>query len=75
MTKIDHKRQQLIASHDNTREAGYSRAQIQNIVHAVVPGEALRDAATQLALAHLEAGSSSDAAPTPVARTAPELAE
>ena len=28
---------ELIASHDNTREAGCSRAQIQNIVHSVVP--------------------------------------
>jgi hypothetical protein len=65
----------LIASHDNTREAVYSRAQIQNIVRAVVPGEELRDAEVQLALSRLEAGSSPDAAPTPVAQPAPELAE
>jgi hypothetical protein len=65
----------LIASHTSTREAGYSRTQIQNIVHTVVPEEGLRDAETQLALAHLEAGVSADAAPIPVVRPAPELAE
>jgi hypothetical protein len=66
---------ELIASHDSTREAGYSRAQIRNIVHAVVPGEELRDAETQLALAHLEADVSPDAASTPLARPTPEPAE
>jgi hypothetical protein len=65
----------LIASHTSTREAGYSRTQVQNIVHTVVPGEELRDAETELALARLEAGVAPDAEPVPVTRPAPELAE
>jgi len=64
-----------IASHTRTREAGCSRTQIQNIVHTVVPEEELRDAETELALARLEAGVSPDAAPIPVTRPSPELAE
>lgn len=44
----------LIASHAIAREAGYSRAQIQNIVNTLVPAQELLDAQLELALAHLE---------------------
>ena len=46
----------IIAAHPDTREAGYSRSQIQNIVNAVVPEQELFDAQVDLALAHLEHG-------------------
>lgn len=45
---------ELIASRPNAPEAGYSRAQIRNIVKAVVPAQALLDAQIQLALARLD---------------------
>lgn len=44
---------ELIASRPNAPEAEYSRAQIQNIVHAVVPAQELLDAQIGLALARL----------------------
>ena len=44
----------LMASHPGAREATDSRAQIQNIVNAVVPKQELLDAQIELALAHLE---------------------
>jgi hypothetical protein len=44
---------ELIASRPDAPEAGYSRAQIQNIVHAVVPAQELLDAQIGLALARL----------------------
>lgn len=43
----------LIASHPDAEEAGYSRAQIQNIVREVVPIETLLASQLDLALAHL----------------------
>jgi hypothetical protein len=46
----------VMAAHPNTREAEYSRSQIQNIVNAVVPKQELFDAQVDLALAHLEHG-------------------
>jgi hypothetical protein len=42
----------LIASHPGTREAGYSRAQAQNIINAAVPDQELLDAQVALALSH-----------------------
>ena len=45
---------ELIASRPNAPEAGYSRAQIHNIVNAVVPAQELLDAQIGLALARLE---------------------
>jgi hypothetical protein len=45
---------ELVASHTGSREAGYSRTQIRNIVNAVVPGQELLDAETALALARIE---------------------
>ena len=47
---------QVMASHPNDPEAGYSRAQIQNIVNAVVPKQQLLDAQMELALTHLGHG-------------------
>ena len=44
---------ELIASRPNATEAAYSRAQIQNIVHAVVPAQELLDAQIGLALARI----------------------
>ena len=46
----------IIAGHASTREAEYSRAQVQNIVNAVVPRRELLDAQIELALAQLDAG-------------------
>jgi capsule polysaccharide export protein KpsE/RkpR len=45
---------ELIASRPNAPEAGYSRAQIQNIINAVVPAQELLDAQIELALARLD---------------------
>jgi capsule polysaccharide export protein KpsE/RkpR len=45
---------ELIASRPNAPEAGYSRAQIQNIVNAVVPAQELLDAHIGLAVTRLE---------------------
>jgi hypothetical protein len=47
---------QVMASHPSDPEAEYSRAQIQNIVNAVVPKQELLDAQMELALRHLEHG-------------------
>jgi hypothetical protein len=44
----------LVAFHPDAPEADYSRLQIQNIVHAVVPKQELFDAQVALVLAHLE---------------------
>ena len=44
----------LIVSHASAQEAGYSRAQIQNIVNTLVPAQELLDAQLELALAHVE---------------------
>jgi hypothetical protein len=45
---------ELMASRPNAPEAGYSRAQIHNIVNAVVPAQELLDSQIVLALARLE---------------------
>ena len=44
----------LIASRPNAPEAAYSRAQIRNIVHGVVPEQELLDAQIEQALARLD---------------------
>jgi len=44
----------LMAAHPDTKEAEYSRTQIQNIVKNVVPKQKLLDAQVELALACLE---------------------
>jgi len=46
----------LMAAHPDTREAGYSRSQIQNIVKVVVSDQTLSDAHVDLATAHLARG-------------------
>jgi hypothetical protein len=43
----------VMAAHPGTQEAGYSRSQIDNIVKAVVPEQALMDAEVKLALAYV----------------------
>ena len=55
----------IISDHPDTREAGYSRSQIQNIVNAVVPKKEIMDSLLELARIHfdqdvpLDAGSAS----------------
>jgi hypothetical protein len=61
----------LIASHASARQAGYSRAQIRNIVKVVVPEQELLDAQVELALVCLERPISTDDEPIPVASPAP----
>jgi len=63
----------VMAAHPNTREAEYSRSQIQNIVNAVVPKQELFDAQVDLALAHFEHGDQPDVRPAPVTPLASEL--
>jgi hypothetical protein len=45
------------AAHPNTKEAEYSRTQIQNIVQSVVPNQRLLDAQVELALTCLRSQS------------------
>ena len=40
--------------HPNAREADYARAQVHNIVNAVVPKQAMLDAQMELVFAHFE---------------------
>jgi len=65
----------IMASHASAPEAGYSRTQVQNILHAVVLEQELLDAQMELALARLEDQVSPDAEPIPVAPLASERAE
>ena len=57
--------ERIIAAHPDTREAGYSRSQVQNIVNAVVPKKKIMDSLLELARIHfdqdvpLDAGSAS----------------
>ena len=44
----------IIAEHPATQEAEYSRAQIQNLVNAVVPKQKIADVLAKLALTHFE---------------------
>ena len=44
----------IIADYPETKEAGYSLSQIQNIVNAVVPKQEVMDALVALTLAHFE---------------------
>ena len=53
----------VMAAHPNTKEAGYSRSQIQNIVNAVVPIQELFDAQVDLASAQFEHGDQPDMGP------------
>ena len=64
---------EVVASHPGAQEADYSRAQVQNIVNAVVPKQELVDAQMELALAHLEHQGPPDARRIPVTPLASEL--
>ena len=55
----------LVAVHPDTKEAGYSRSQIQNIAKGVVSDQTLSDAHVDVAMAHLEHGDRPDVRPVP----------
>ncbi len=63
----------VLASHPDTQEASYSRAQVHNIVNSVVPKQELLDAEIQLARAHFEHGDQPDTGRKPARPLAPEL--
>ncbi len=65
----------IMACYASTREAGYSRMQILNIAHSLVPAQELLDAQVELALARLEHPSPSDPGPASAVPLAPELVE
>ena len=44
----------IIASYPDTKEAGYSRSQVQNIVNAVVPKKDIMDSLFGLARIHFD---------------------
>ena len=44
----------IIADYPETKEAGYSLSQVQNIVNSVVPKQEVMDALVTLTLAHFE---------------------
>jgi len=46
--------ERIIAAHPDTHEAGYSRAQVQNIVNTVVPKQKVMDALAALAITYFE---------------------
>ena len=55
----------VMASHPDAQEAGYSGAQVQNIVNAVVPKQELLNAQMELARAHFEPESPPDGRRSP----------
>jgi hypothetical protein len=56
----------IIAAHPDTKEAGYSRSQVQNIVNAVVPKKKIMDSLVELARIHFEQKLPLDAEPASV---------
>ena len=56
----------IIAAHPETKEAGYSRSQVQNIVNAVVPKKEIMDSLMKLARNHFDQKVPLDAEPAPV---------
>jgi hypothetical protein len=50
----------VLASHPSTEEAHYSRAQVQNLVNAVIPKQELLEAQMELAVAHFASTALSD---------------
>jgi hypothetical protein len=59
----------VMTSHPDTREAEYSRTQIQNIAKSVVPKQELVDAEKKLIRIHLEHASKPLAEPAPAVST------
>ena len=56
----------IIADHPDTKEAGYSRSQVQNIVNAVVPKKEIMDSLMGLARIHFDPKVPLDAEPASV---------
>jgi hypothetical protein len=56
----------IIAAHPDTKEAGYSRAQVQNIVNTVVPKKEIIDSLMELARIHFDPKIPADAKPSSV---------
>ena len=56
----------IIASHPDTKEAEYSRSQIQNIVNSVVPKKEINDSLMKLARTHFDQEAPSNAGPVSV---------
>jgi len=53
----------IIADHPDTKEAGYSLSQVQNIVKDVVPKQEVLDSLVAMALDHFERDVPSDSKP------------
>ena len=56
----------IIAAHPNTKEAEYSRSQVQNIVNVLVPKKEIMDSLMELARIHFDQKISLDAQPASV---------
>jgi len=56
----------IITAHPDTKEAGYSRSQVQNIVNAVVPKKKIMDSLLELARIHFDQNVPLDAEPVSV---------
>ena len=69
-TKDVHKaftlQEDIIAAYPDTKEAGYLRTQVQNIVNAVVPKKKFMDSLVELARIHFEQKLLLDAEPASV---------
>ena len=63
-----------MASHASSPEAGYSLAQIQNIVNSIVPARDLLDAQAELALTCLEQANSANVVPALITPSSMESA-
>ena len=55
---------EVVISYPDSKEAGYCRSQIQNIVQMVVPGDELYDARLEMALNYARRKDSLDRQPT-----------
>jgi hypothetical protein len=56
----------IIAAHPDTKEAGYSKSQVQNIVNGVVPKKEIMDSLMKLARIHFDQKGALDAEPASV---------
>ena len=75
LTDALHLYQKLMGSHPSSPEAGYSIAQIENIVKSVVPARDLVDAQAVLALACLQEATYGNVAPTLITPSSTESAQ